>query len=168
MSGSFSKNASSNVANQFKNLGGSPSINGYTVPSTYKGEQLTEFFDAGKVTCTNANQVYDLAVDTSVINGTNNVTHGEIQLHFNGFADVTGTADAVEVRIYQTNDADGTAIGSLSAGSTLVYKGRFSQSDIASIPVINSWNTRKFKMSCATANQTFNYTFQGAYYTPQS
>lgn len=143
-------------------------------PTVYRNETVSQLDEAGKLSigAGNNGKVYDMNLDgpstPAVINGTNNTSMIEANVSVNAYTAPSGTDEEIEIEIWNTSSVDGTATGSLAAGSFRVTKFRL-LGGARTIPImINRWGTGRFKMAvnAAGANKTYQIDAKIIWITP--
>jgi hypothetical protein len=137
---------------------------------TITGKQYREFTVKSTVTCTNANAVYAIADavatvgGSSIINGTNVLSHLELIITLNDWAAPTGSGSTVGVQLFRTNANDGTS----TTGLTIVDSFGMDAPSMARVPanVIGNMSLLRFKISSSQAGAVYNISLRGIYYTP--
>lgn len=138
--------------------------------SNYRGEFITEYNATSLITCSTANELYDfgdiyLEVGGDPINSIdtlNKLTHIELIVSLNDFAIPTGSEEAVTISLFRDDSEDGTP----TSGKTLIDKFQMVNQSIVRIPLVNIWNSNRFKFSSSVAGSILNVTIKGLYFIP--
>jgi len=155
---------------KFQMLGSSTvlAVSPVSADETYDGEQLRPSNIGTKVTCTTADKVYGIDVNSgtagAIRDGTNKIGYSELVVFKNNYADPTGTGSATLVRVYRDSIADGSTP---DAGNLVDEFMLFQQSRVR-IPTANNWSTASIMIASADAAVTFNLDVKLLYYTPST
>lgn len=137
-------------------------------PNSYQGETADTFPDAKKVTATNANKLYNIAIDSTKLAATNVWTALELNVFMNGYQDPTTTDAAAVVSIYASDKNDNT---DPDASDLLLFKFNLVAQvrTKVPIPVNRKWSMKpKIMIACSVADKTFQVDGDFIYYTPNA
>jgi hypothetical protein len=128
------------------------------VPATHVAQVISENEHAFDVTCTTAAKVYTVGVAAGVINGTNQVAVNEINL---ALAEGTATPEAIIVKVYRENTADGQ-----DATTTAIFEVAMIAGARVKLPKIMTWGLTAVKITCSSAGKHIYGDVKVLYYTP--
>lgn len=141
----------------------------YDPPTDLPTSQTVNPIDDGCfVNCAQANKVYDTGFDTSILTGNvltaKRASFIQIIITMNDWdpAVLTGSNTANKVTIYATDDADATAVGSLSAGSLKIGTVLMTDQSVVWNCTTNEWNKGKLKLASSVAAK-YQVTAQAIY-----
>lgn len=135
-------------------------------PST-NGNSIIEYQEAGKTTCTNANQLYTLTVSNTVLDGTiNKVGILELNIKQNDWTSATAANSDAEITIYRvaSSVADGTAV----AGYTPIMKFRMIAEARVNLMADSIYDIKAIRIASTVAGLTFNWDMRVGYFNPSS
>ena len=142
-------------------------------PFNQADKKRTEFTLGAAVTCTNANQVYDIGAPvasvggSTLIDGSNLLAHTELIITQNDWTAPTGTNAPAHITLVRTNSNDGTATSSLStADKVIIDHFGMDASSVVRIPLMEHMSLKKFKIACDVSGKTFNISIRGFYQAP--
>lgn len=137
------------------------------VPPSTSGNSVSEYQEAGKTTCTNANALYTLAVSSSVLDGTvNKVGILELNIKQNSWTSATAAAADAEVTIYRVASSvtDGTSV----TGYTPIMKFRMIAEARVNLMADSVFDVNAIRIASTVAGLTFNWDMRLGYFNPTS
>ena len=137
------------------------------IPPSFNGGPITEYQEAGKTTCTNANQLYTLTVSNTVLDGTvNKVGVLELNIKQNDWTSATAANSDAEITIYRVASSvpDGTAVGTL----TPIMKFRMIAEARINLMADPIYDIKAIRIASTVAGLTFNWDMRVGYFNPSS